>query len=170
MATIYHTLKPEEAQPLASAFPAFLKNNGTNFPVSGLAYNDTTQESAYWVFNAIGYGSGNLSLDIYWYADTETSTNTIVWESQLACITADTDTTDVETKGLDSLNYFQDTHLGTTGQRLHKCTISITNLNSIAAGDVCWLKIARDADGSNATDNLTGDGILVLAILSYSDT
>lgn len=169
MATIYHTLKPDEAQPLATAFPASVKNNGTNFPVFGLAYNDTTQESAYWSFVAIGYGSGDLTLDIYWYADTATSGN-IVWESQLACIAANTDTTDVETKTPGSLNYIQDTHLQTTGQRLHKATITITNKDSIAAGSMCWLKIARDADGTSATDDMTGDGILVQAILSYSDT
>lgn len=169
MATIYHTLKPDEAQPLATAFPAFVKANGTNFAVAGLAYDATTQESAYWSFVAIGYGSGDLTLDIYWYADTATSGN-IVWESQLACIAANTDTTDVETKTPGALNYVQDTHLGTTGQRLHKCTITITNKDSIASGSMCWLKIARDADGTSATDDMTGDGILVQAVLSYSDT
>lgn len=169
MATVYQYLNPEEAQYLASNFPQYLKTNGTNFPVSGLAYDATTQESAYWRFEATAYGSGNLTLDLYWYADTASS-GTCTWEAQLAAITADTDTQDVETKSLATLNFVQDTHLGTTGQRLHKCTITISNLDSLAARDVCWLKIARDADATNATDTMTGDAILVLATLSYSDT
>ena len=169
MATIYQTLAPEEAQFMSTAFPQFLRTLGTNYPVTGLAYDATTDEAAFFKFSAFSYGSGNLTLDIYWYADTGTSAN-VVWESQIAAITADTDTQDVETDGLASLNFVQDTHLGTTGQRLHKATITISNLDSLAAGDVVWLRLARDANSTSATDDMTGDAIVVLAVISYSDT
>lgn len=169
MATVYHELAPEEAQFLATAFPQFLKINGTSFPVSGLAYDAATDEAAFWKLHAISYGSGNLTLTILWYADTA-SANNVVWEAQLAVITPNTDTQDVETKSLATLNFVQDTHLGTTGQRLHSCAITISNLDSLAAGDEVWLRIARDANGTNATDDMAGDAILVGAILSYSDT
>ncbi len=166
--TVKQIFLPEEANFLGSAFPAYLKNNGTNFPVSGLAYDATTDEAAFWKFQALNYEAGNLTLDLYWYADTATIGN-VVWEVQLAAITANTDTQDIETKALATLNFVQDTHLGTTGQRVHLCTITISNLDSIAADDICWLRIARDANGTNATDDMTGDAILVMAELSYSD-
>lgn len=170
MATVKIELGPEGAQFLSTNFPQLVKN-GSNFPALGLAYDATTDESAFWRFVATSYGSGNLTLDLYWYADTDTTSgHTISWEAQIAAITADTDTQDVETKALATLNAVQDTHLGTTGQRLHKCSITISNLDSIAAGDECWLRIARDANDTNFTDNLTGDAILVGAVLSYSDT
>lgn len=169
MATVKHQLLPAEAQMYATNFPQLLRISGTNFPVDGLAYDAATDEAACWKLIASNYGSGNLTLDIYWYADTATSAN-VVWEAQISAITADTDTQDIETDGLATLNFVQDTHLGTTGQRVHKCSITITNLDSIAAGDLVHVRIARDANGTNATDDMTGDAILVLAELSYSDT
>lgn len=169
MATVKQVLSVEEAQFLSSAFPQFLKTAGTNFPVSGLAYDAATDEAAFWKLRAINYGSGNLTLKLVWYADTASSGN-VVWEAQIAAITPDTDTQDVETKALTTLNFVQDTHLGTTGQRVHTCTITISNLDSIAADDIFWLRIARDANGTNATDDMTGDAILLQAELTYSDT
>ena len=60
--------------------------------------------------------------------------------------------------------------MGTTGQRLHSCDITISNLDSLAALDDLVLRVARDANGTNATDDMAGDAILTKAILSYSDT
>lgn len=168
MATVYRELAPGAAQFLGSAFPQYLKVNGTNFPVEGLAYDASSDEAAFWRFIATNYGSGNLTIDLWWYADTASSGN-VVWESQLSAVTADSDTQDIETDGLATLNFVQDTHLGTTGQRVHKCTITISNLDSLANGDLCHLRIARDANGTNATDDMAGDAILLAARLSYSD-
>lgn len=168
MATVTHLLLPEEAQFLATAFPQVVRNLGTNFPVSGLAYDATADEAAFWKLVASNYGSGNLTLTIYWYADTAT-TSTVTWEAQISAITANTDTQDVETDGLATLNFAQDTHLGTTGQRVHSVAITISNLDSLAADDVVHLRIARDADGTNAADAMTGDAILIMATLAYSD-
>jgi hypothetical protein len=106
---------------------------------------------------------------LLWYADTGTS-GTVTWEAQLAAITPDTDSQDIETDGLATLNFAQDTHLGTVGQRLHTVAITLSNLDSLAANDFVTLRVARDANATNATDTLTGDAILVLVTLSYSDT
>src|ERR1700752_3317762 len=161
MATVKHQLAPSEAQMYATNFPQFTRVSGTNFPVDGLAFDASTDEAAVWKLIADNYGSGNLTLDIYWYADTATSAN-VVWEAQIAAITADADTQDIETKSLATLNFVQDTHLGTTGQRVHKCTITINNLDSIAAGDLLHIRIARDANSPNATDDMTGDANMML--------
>lgn len=167
MATIKSLLLPEEAQYLASAFPQYVKNNGTNFPVSGLAYDAAAEEKAYWKTKAFNYGSGNFALVIRWYADTASSGD-IMWGARLAAITPDSNTTDVETKSLATQQTVTDSHLGTTGQRVHTCTITIANLDSLVVDDELWLEISRVA--ANAGDTMAGDGILIAAELQYSDT
>lgn len=167
MATVSRDLAPEDAVFGSAAGPAYKKINGTNFPVSGLYYDAGADESAYFKLRALRYGSGNLTLDLDWYADTASSGD-VIWGAQIAAITTNTDSQDVETDGLATASTVTDTHLGTTGQRLHRCTITISNLDSLAADDDVWLRIYRDADA--AGDTMTGDAILTLATLSYSDT
>lgn len=168
MATVKHFLAPEEAQYLAANFPQYIKNNGTNFPVPGQAFDASaaTGEKAYWKLRAINYGSGNLTLDLEWYADTATSGD-VKWGARIACITPDTDSQDIETKAFATQTTVTDTHLGTTGQRLHRCSITISNLDSIAADDELFLEIQRLS--ADAADTMTGDAILVSALLTYSD-
>ena len=166
MATVYQPLQPGAGVFLATAFPA-LTRNGTNIPVTGLAYDAASDEAAFWLIRAVNYGSGNVTVAVDWYADTATSGD-VVWEVQLAAITPDTDTQDTETKALATANTVTDTHLGTTGQRLHRASVTVSNLDSLAANDDLWVRIARDAN--NASDTMTGDAILVLATVSYSDT
>lgn len=167
MATVKHLLLPEEAQFLASAFPQFVKNNGTNFPVSGLAFDAAAEEKAYWKLKAQNYGSGNLTLNLAWYADSA-STGDVVWGARIAAITPNTDSQDVETDALATQQTVTDSHLGTVVQRLHECTITISNLDSLVADDYVWIEISRV--GTSGSDTMTGDAILVSAELTYSDT
>jgi hypothetical protein len=167
MANIFNLFLPEEAQFLAANFPQLSKVNGSAFPVAGLAYDAATEEAAFWKFIATNYGSGNLTLTVYWYADTASSGD-VIWGAAIAAITPNTDTQDVETDSLATANTFTDTHLGTTGQRVHSADIVISNLDSLAADDVVFLRIYRDADAGG--DTMTGDAILLAARLSYSDT
>jgi hypothetical protein len=167
VATSYLYLAPDEAQFLATAFPAYAKTNGTNFPVPALAYDAASDEAAFWRFVLPDYVSGNLTLTIYWYSDIS-SAGSVVWEAQLSAITANTDTQDIETDGLATLNFVQDAHLGTTGQRVHSCDITLSNLDSLAALDLCHLRIARDANGTNATDDLVGDALLLGVLITYT--
>ena len=95
---------------LATNFPALVQTNGTNFPVRGLAYDPATDEAAFFRFKASNYGSGNLTLNLFWYADTASS-GSVIWESQISAITPDTDSQDIETDGLATLNFVSDTHL-----------------------------------------------------------
>jgi hypothetical protein len=91
-----------------------------------------------------------------------------MWGAKIAAITPDTDSQDVETKSLATQQTVTDSHLGTTGQRVHTCSITVSNLDSIAADDLVWLEISRVA--ANGADTLTGDAILIHAELTYSDT
>lgn len=166
MATVYQQIDIGAAQFQSSAFPALVRN-GTNFPVTGLAFDAAAVESAYVTLHATNYGSGNVTVNLHWYADTATSGD-VVWGVQLAAITPNTDTQDVENKTLATANTATDTHLGTTGQRLHDIDVTVSNLDSLANNDSVWLRIYRDA--TNVADTLTGDAILTSILVSYSDT
>lgn len=167
MATVYHWFTPHGARFLASTFPQLKSIAGTNFPVVGLYYDAAADEAAFWPWVATNYGSGNLTCTIYWYADTASSGDT-VWGAAISAITTNTDTQDVETDGLATENTATDTHLGTTGQRLHNIDVTISNLDSIASGDFIHLRVRRV--GSSGSDTMTGDAALVGVRLSYSDT
>lgn len=168
MATIRMQLAPEEALFKATGFPQYKIIQGTAFPVGGLFFDASAVETAFWRFILQSYGSGNITCNIYWYADTA-STGGVAWRAYLAAITPDTDSQDVETDALASANQGNDTHLGTTGQRIHKAEITISNLDSAAGGDLVFLAIDRYAtDATN--DTMTGDAAIVGIELTYSDT
>lgn len=168
MATVVHEFDLGALVPrVGTAFPQYLDTAGTNFPVPGLAFDAATAESIYSTFKAINYGSGNLTIEIDWYADTASSGD-VIWGFQLAAITPDTDTQDVETDGLATANTVTDSHLGTTGQRVHRTSITVSNLDSLANGDRCFFRFYRDAAAGG--DTMSGDAIVVGLVLSYSDT
>lgn len=167
MATNKQVLLPEEAQFLGSAFPAFDKVNGTNFPVSRLLYDAAVDEGAFWFLEATNYGAGNITVDLIWYA-TNATTGVVRWGVSIAAITPDSDSQDVETKALATEQTVDDTHLGTTSKRLHKATITVSNLDSVAAGD--WVVIRVRRIGSNGADTMANDVALAQVRLAYSDT
>lgn len=168
MATVYPVLlKANSADLLGSAFPQPVKVNGTNFPLYRLLYDATADEWAYWTFRMVNYGSGNITIDIDWYAVNATSGN-VVWQARIAAITPDTDTQDIETDSLATANNVTDSHLETTGKRLHRCTITLSNLDSVANGD--WVVLAIGRNGSSGSDTMANDAAFIQAQLSWSDT
>lgn len=167
MATIRHEFLPHDCIPAATNFATLDVATGTNFQISCLDFDASTSESAFFFFRASAYGSGNLTLDVDWYADTASSGD-VIWGAQIAAITPDTDTQDIETDTFATANTVTDSHLGTTGQRLHRASITISNLDSLAADDWVCLKVYRDAAAGG--DTMTGDACLVGMNLSYSDT
>ncbi len=167
MATVRFALLPGGASYPSTNPAAPVMTQGTNFPVPGLAFDATTQETTFWTFPLMTYGSGNITAKVYWCADTGASGG-VVFGASLAAITANTDTQDIETKSFATENTASDTHLGTTNQRLHEFDITISNLDSAAANDWLCLRLRRvPADGS---DTMTGDAIVTAVLISYSDT
>jgi hypothetical protein len=164
MANFYQYFDPMSARYLSTAFPQYKEVLGTNYPAAGLYYITGSVQRAYFRFKATNYASGNMSLKIEWYADTASSGG-VVWETALAAITPNVDTTDVETKAFATVNTASDTHIGTTGQRLHEVTVTMTNLDSVVEGGSCVLRVSRlTTDGS---DNMAGDAVLYGLALSY---
>jgi hypothetical protein len=141
-----------------SGFPALKRADGTAIPVSGYGFDAAAIETLFFRFRASDYVSGNIAVDLDWYADTASS-GAVMWGAQIAAITPNTDTQDVETDALATLATVTTTHLGTTGQRLHRSTITITALDSIAPNDNVDLAVTRQA--VNAADTMAGDAILV---------
>lgn len=167
MATVYPILlKAEGATLPASNFAAPLKIYGSAFPIERLLYDAATAESAYWIFRVNQYGSGNINIDIDWYAVNATS-GSVVWGAQIGALTPDTDNQSIETKTLGTANTVTDAHLGSTSTRPQRCTIALSNLDSLAVGDLVVLRIYRDA--ANGSDDMANDAALVQAQLSWSD-
>lgn len=168
MGTVTLTLPVSAAQPVAGATLPQFKQAGSSLTVDSYSFDAAADEAIQFQLPKLpNYGSGNLTVKLLWYGDTATSGD-VVWGAQLANITPDTDSQDAETKTFATANTVTDSHLGTTAQRVHTCSITLSNLDSLAAGDVTWLKIYRDAD--NASDTMSGDAQLVGVVVEYSDT
>ncbi len=168
MAPVYQQWDAISGLLRSTNFGVLVQANGTNIPVAGLAFDAATDWDAFYKFDAINYGSGNLTVDLLWYAETATTGN-VVWGAQLAAITPDTDSQDVETDGLAAAATVIDSHLGTVGKRKHRATITVTALDSLAARDDVALRIYRDADDAT-NDTMAGRAILERVTVSYSDT
>lgn len=166
MATVRQPLDPGEAEFGSSGFPQFMRVQGTNYPVSGLYFDAAATETAFFKRRLANYGTGNLTLNVVWYADTGSS-GVVRWSAAVAAITPNVDTQDPETKAFAVSTDTDDTHLGTTAQRVHSHDIVISGLDAAASGDVIWLRVQRL--GGHANDTLAGDAILTDAELSYSD-
>ena len=156
---------PRDADFPASNFAQFVAFAGTNFPVEALAFDASTEETVYFKFRAVNYGSGNATIRVNWYADSASSGG-VTFGASLAAITPNTDSQDIETKAFGTEVNGSDTHLGTTGQRLHSFTIDLNQLDSLAADDWCVLRLARKvADGG---DTMTGDCLVVGVEVEYT--
>lgn len=165
MATVYAAFTPEGARYLGSSFPQYKNVGGNNFPVTGLYYDAAQDEAAFWRFAATRYpGTGNLTCDLWWYADTASSGD-VVWGAALAAVTANDDTQNIETDGLATEDTMTDSHLGTTGQRLHQVSLTMANLDGLVEDDLVFLRVRRL--GTDGADTMTGDAVLVLARISY---
>jgi hypothetical protein len=171
MGTIKLHIDPDTAiYRSATAFPQYVKAEGTTGPITGLAFDASSEEAVFFRFRAQNYGASSPSITVFigWYADTATS-GVVMFGVSLAAITANTDTQDVETKAFATETTFTDTHLGTVGQRAHDAIGSIsTNLDSLVADDWVSMKLARKA--ADASDTMAGDCVVTTIDLSWSDT
>lgn len=113
------------------------------------------------------YAAGTLKADIILAADTAT-TGGVVFDVFVEAKTPGTDTFDMETDtGWDSANSSGDIDLaGTTAGDPLKATITLTNKDSVAAGDTVRFGIRRDTD--HAGDDASGDAF-VYAVRIFED-
>lgn len=158
-------LDPELGQFLSSGnFPTYKKVDGTNFPISCLGYNDTTVQDAFFKFFPSTYGSGNLTLTLEWYSATGQTSGAVKWGASLSAI-APGAAQSVETASFATQDVATTT-VNATAKGMTQTVITITDLNSIAAGDLVWIRIERVANDGG--DTMTGDANLMFATVSWS--
>lgn len=160
MGTTHKTLEIGAARFRSTLFARPVKDNGTNIPVFGLAF--ATNETAFFQWPFTGYGAGNVTGTILWYAGTATS-GTATWGMALAAITAGTDTTNVTTKALATENT-NTSACRTDTKAVATVDVVVSNLDSLANFDLTFLRVRR------TDSSVSGDCIILGIRLSYSDT
>ena len=141
---------PHSAEFPSSNFPQITQINQR--PV--LAFDAATDETAYWTDIAPQGLTGTITLLIYYVMASATSGN-VIFQAQLEAIT-DGDATDLDaTTSFDSVNNSATTAVPGTAGYIDVISITMTNADSLAAGDYYRLSINRDAN--NASDTASGD-------------
>lgn len=154
MATRY-TLTPESAQFPSSNFPALTRVNER----IALAFDAATDEKCYWTFVAPQGITGTLTLLLFCIAASATS-GAVYFQAQVEAVTP-ADAVDLDaTTSFDTANSGNATVAATAGY-LFTVSITLTNADSVAAGDIVRIALNRDAD--NASDTATGDMYLLAA-------
>ncbi len=153
MATLF-ILTPYSAEFPSTAFSELTISNTTERrPVLGYDAVATTGERAIWTFIAPVGITGTLSIVIHGIMVTATTGN-IVMTAALEAITP-ADTVDLDSvASFDSENSVTQSVPATAGYDF-TVSITLTNADSIAAGDYTRLRITRDSN--NASDTATGD-------------
>lgn len=160
------TFRPEAGQLVGSeTLPEAYFDSGSNVTVEAMAFDDTANEAIQFRFSATDYTSGNITVTIRWGADTAT-TGDVVWGASLAVITPNSDSQAPGTNSWATENTATDSHIGTTASRVHEVDITVSNLDSLAADDIVWLRIRRLP--TNGSDTMAGDALLYQIIASYT--
>lgn len=148
-------LTPFSAEFPTSNFPALSVVNAR--PV--LAYDASTQETAYWTLVAPQGLTGTLSC-VLTLIGNAAGTNSTYWEVAIEAVTS-ADATDLDsTTSFATVNTANTAMPATQGHAV-QVTVTLTNDDSIAAADYVRISIARDAD--NASDNFAADAYLLVA-------
>jgi len=166
MATVKHRFGPRDAQYPTTNYATYNAVSGTNFPVESLAFDQTTSETVYFQFPAVNYGSGNLTITIQWYSSA--TSGGVVWGGSLAAVTPVSDASSIEAKAFATEVNSGSVTVPSTSKALTQSTITLTNLDSIAANDYCILRLARKT--ADAGDTMAADALVVQVGIDYSDT
>lgn len=149
---------PESAHFPSTNFPELTQINQR--PV--LAFDAATDETAYWTDIAPQGITGTLTLIISYVMASATS-GTVGLQAQIEAVT-DNDATDLDAvTSFDTVNNSASTTVPATAGYIDQVSITLTNADSIAAGDYYRISVNRDADGSAIADTATGD-LYLLAI------
>jgi len=153
---------PLNNEPPASAFATLDTRNSV--PV--LDFDDTTDESA--VFGGVlpaHYSGGGLTVTLVWMA-TSATTGGVSWDVSIE--RHQDDAFDIDSDGFAAANNSGSaTTASATGEQQYT-DITFTDgadMDSLAAGESFRLKVTRDANGTTATDDMSGDAELIRVIV-----
>jgi hypothetical protein len=162
MATIPIPLDLESATVGTSNIPEKVLLQGTNSAVPAWAFG-VANEAIFVRFKAYNYGSGNLTLKLIWAARTAgTLSGSVTWGGSIMALTPG-DTQSILTDAFATETTQSTTTSGNANAAV-ETTITLTNLDSIAAND--WVTIRLRA---TAFSSFTGDALLLDAGITYSD-
>jgi hypothetical protein len=142
-----------------SAFPQLALSNER--PI--LWFDGATDEECCWTFVAPQGLTGTLTLILLLVAASATS-GTVRFQADVEAITPGDSVDTDATTSFDTTNSGGASVAGTAGY-LFSLSITVTNADSIAAGDLVRLRVRRDADGTTGTDDVTTDVGLLAAEL-----
>jgi hypothetical protein len=121
-----------------------------------LAFDATTDETCYLNGVAPQGLTGTLTLVVKGIMQSATS-NTVGLRAAVEAVTPG-DAVDLDaTTSFDTINYATSAAVPGTAGYLFETTITLTNADSMAAGDTFRIEFGRDADGTGSTDSATGD-------------
>lgn len=138
---------PKSADYPASNFPQYQLVNRR--PV--LSYDATTNETAEWTHKMPAF-TGALTAVVSYIMATATSGDVDI-DVSIEAVT-DADTTDLDAgDSFDTVNSTDNTTVPGTAGYMDEVSVTLTNADSIAAGDYFRLRVTRDA----ASDTAAGD-------------
>ncbi|MGE0724206.1 MAG: hypothetical protein AB7O45_07515 [Alphaproteobacteria bacterium] len=127
-------------------------------------FDGTADEFIHWQFRMPGDYASAPVLKLL-FAMASATTGNIVAQAQVMAVTPG-DAAAVDTGSLDSANASSATAVPATAGHMKEVSITLTNADSLAAGDLVDLKVGRDPD--NASDTASGDLELYAATLEYT--
>lgn len=130
-----------------------------------LAFDASSEEWCTWQFR-MPADFASAPVAVVSFKMTSATSGGVVWDVRVAAVTTG-DSTDVDAKVFGSANTATGTAPGTAGYLLDT-SVTLTNADSVAAGDFVVIRLARAAaDGS---DTATGDAECVGMALTYTTT
>lgn len=151
--------------------------DGTNTPAVGFANSlrhllfddggNNAGETCYWTFRMPQNFSSGLTAKVQYSMDSATS-GTVEWEASLWAVSDGDAESLVGAVGYATANSGSATVPG-TAEYLDEISITMTNADSVAAGDWCSFRLARDGDDAT-NDTATGDARVWSVALEYTTT
>lgn len=151
---------PQNNQPPAANYATYDVRNG----LLVLDFDKNTDESAIFVdILPRNYGGGGLTVTIHWMS-TANITGAVIWEASFERHQAGTD--DSDSDSFAAARTVSSTAVGVGGSAGTEMVASIAftdgaQMDNLAVGERFRLKISRDANGTNGTDDMDGDAELV---------
>lgn len=154
---------PSDGEPPSANYATLDTRNGV--PV--LDFDATTDETIEFSgFMPAAYSGGGVTVVIGWMAtDTTVTPHTCVWEAGFKSVSDDAD--DLDSKSFAANNFVQDGEASASGEVAY-ASITFTDgadMDSVAANEYFRLRVTRDANGTNGTDDLTDDAELVFVAI-----
>jgi len=157
--------------PILSAIGDPTNPPGLNFTATTnrpyLAFDGSAAiESCLWSFRMPeNYASAPVA-KIQWSGSNSTTTShTVQWSVFVMALTPDVDGA-ADSDSFDAENVVSDDILGTTAKRIQEASVTLSNADSVAAGDLTYIRLLRDY--SDAADDLAEDAWLWALSLEYT--